>query len=249
MWKGPQNGSALSGALLAAEHEGHLHHEAQIPALVAAGAGYLVFVLTWGARPLFPMLHAYQLEARDLPWALILGFACGLGCRVYRRTRQVLGAPLERLPMAWRGAVGGLGLMALGLLVLPLSGGSAFTQGGGLDLIRASLATPFHTGAGVGIFLLKVLATALTFAAGGLGGQWMPMLAMGAVLGSALESPLGAPPGLMAMVGAGAFAGAHNRTLLVPVVFLAETTGQAGLVVPSLLATTVAYLVAGTRSR
>lgn len=235
----------IAGALLAAEHEGHLTHEAQVPALVAAGSGYLVFVLTWGPRPLFPMLHAYKLEAGDIPWALILGFACGLGCRFYRRTREALRGPLERLPMAWRGVVGGLGLVGLGLLVLPLSGGPVFTQGGGLNIIRTSLATPFHVGPGLGIFALKLLATALTFAAGGLGGQWMPMLAMGAALGSALEGPLGAPPGLMAMVGASAFAGAHNRTLLVPAVFLAETTGQAGLVVPALLATIVAFLVVG----
>lgn len=233
----------LAGALLAAEHEGHLTHEAQVPALVAAGSGYLVFALTWGTRPLFPMLHTYHLEASDIPWALILGLACGLGCRFYRRARKTLGAPLERLPMAWRGVVGGVGLVGLGLLVLPLSGGPVFTQGGGVDIIQTSLAAPFHTGQGLGIFALKLLATALTFAAGGIGGQWMPMLAMGAALGSAMEGPLGAPPGLMAMVGASAFAGAHNRTLLVPAVFLAETTGQAGLVVPGLLATIVAFLV------
>lgn len=235
----------LAGALLAAEHEGHLSHDSQVPALVAAGAGYLVFVLTWGTRPLFPMNHAYRLEASDLPWAIALGFACGLGCLFYRRARRTLGRSLERVPMAWRGLAGGLGLVGLGLLVLPLSGGSIYTQGGGADLIQAALGKPFHTWPALGIFTLKVLATALTFAAGGLGGQWMPMLAMGAALGSALEGPLGAPPGLMAMVGASAFAGAHNRTLLAPVVFLAETTGQAGLVVPGLLATTVAFLVVG----
>jgi CIC family chloride channel protein len=46
------------------------------------------------------------------------------------------------------------------------------------------------------------------------------------------------------MLGATAFAGAFNETMLVPVVFLAETTAQAALVVPALVATAVAYLVA-----
>jgi CIC family chloride channel protein len=45
------------------------------------------------------------------------------------------------------------------------------------------------------------------------------------------------------MVGACALAGATHETLLVPVVFLAETTGQAALVVPALIATTVSYLL------
>jgi H+/Cl- antiporter ClcA len=47
--------------------------------------------------------------------------------------------------------------------------------------------------------------------------------------------------GLFALVGASAFAGAVHRTLLAPVVFLAETTGQAALVVPALVATVAAF--------
>ena len=47
----------------------------------------------------------------------------------------------------------------------------------------------------------------------------------------------------MPLLGAAAFAGASHRTLLVPVVFLAETTGQAGLVVPGLLACALAVPV------
>jgi CIC family chloride channel protein len=38
-------------------------------------------------------------------------------------------------------------------------------------------------------------------------------------------------------------AGATHRTLLVPVVFLAETTAQPALVVPALAASAVSYLV------
>ena len=46
------------------------------------------------------------------------------------------------------------------------------------------------------------------------------------------------------MLGATAFMGVIHCTLLVPVVFLAETTAQASLVVPGLVITTVAFLVA-----
>jgi CIC family chloride channel protein len=96
------------------------------------------------------------------------------------------------------------------------------------------------------IFLgVKIIATALTLGCGGIGGTWLPAVAMGACLGSAFDAwLLPGYPGLLTMLGATAFAGAFNETMLVPVVFLAETTAQAALVVPALVATTVAYLVA-----
>jgi CIC family chloride channel protein len=92
---------------------------------------------------------------------------------------------------------------------------------------------------------VKLLATALTLASGGVGGTWLPSVAMGACVGSAFDAwLLPHDPGLLTMIGATAFTGAFNNTLLVPVVFLAETTAQAPLVVPALVATAIAYLVA-----
>jgi CIC family chloride channel protein len=54
---------------------------------------------------------------------------------------------------------------------------------------------------------------------------------------------LPAAPGLITILAGVAFAGAVHEVLLVPVVFIAETTGQPGIVVPALLAVTVALLV------
>jgi CIC family chloride channel protein len=91
---------------------------------------------------------------------------------------------------------------------------------------------------------LKLLATALTLAAGGVGGMWICTVAMGASLGAFLAPwMLPQSPGLIVMVAGAAFAGAVHEVLLVPVVFLAETTGQPALVVPGLIAATVALLV------
>jgi chloride channel protein, CIC family len=96
---------------------------------------------------------------------------------------------------------------------------------------------------------LKLAATALTLAGGGIGGIWLPSLAMGAALGAAFDGWLGlGQPGYMTLVGAASFVGATNESILVPVVFLAETTAQASLVVPALIATSVAYLVTRERS-
>jgi H+/Cl- antiporter ClcA len=79
-------------------------------------------------------------------------------------------------------------------------------------------------------------------------GLWLPSLAMGAALGVAFDGWLDqGQTRTLTLVGASALAGATHQTLLVPVVFLAETTGQTALVVPALIGTTVAYLVVRER--
>jgi CIC family chloride channel protein len=120
----------------------------------------------------------------------------------------------------------------------------AVTQGGGLEMIQHLVQGNALPREAVLFLALKLAATALTFAGGGLGGLWLPSLAMGAAVGAALDGWLGiGQTGYLTMVGASALAGATHETLLVPVVFLAETTGQAALVVPTLIATTVSYLL------
>jgi CIC family chloride channel protein len=67
---------------------------------------------------------------------------------------------------------------------------------------------------------------------------------MGAAIGAAFDGLLGlGQPGYLTLVGAAAFAGSTHESLLIPVVFLAETTAQAALVVPALVGSTVAYLM------
>jgi CIC family chloride channel protein len=99
-------------------------------------------------------------------------------------------------------------------------------------------------------FALKLFATALTFAGGGIGGKWLPAFAMGGALGAVFDGFLGLhQPGMMTLLGAAAMAGALHQSLLVPVLFLAETTGQTALVVPALLGTIAAFLLAQERAR
>lgn len=119
------------------------------------------------------------------------------------------------------------------------------TQGSGLEMVSQVINNTPALQVGLAFFLLKTLATAITFEGGGVGGTWLPSVAMGAALGATFEALVHTGHfGLMALLGATAFTGAAHGTLLVPVVFLAETTAQASLVVPGLVTTTVAFLVA-----
>ena len=239
----------LSGALMAAEHNGHLSPEALIPCLVSAASGYVVFAAWMGHEPLIPMPMPYHLRGREILWALLLGVCCGLAATVFLWLRSWLRRLLDPVPLAWRGLVAGLGLVLLALPAHFFWQGLPVTLGGGLELVRHLLQGQTLPTQAVFFLALKLAATALTFAGGGIGGLWLPSLTMGAAIGAVFDALLGlGQPGYMTLVGASAFAGATHETLLVPCVFLAETTAQAALVVPALVGTTVAYLLVQERS-
>jgi CIC family chloride channel protein len=138
------------------------------------------------------------------------------------------------------------------LLALPAQffwQGLPVTLGGGLELVRHLLLGEALPTQAVLFLALKLAATAITFSAGGVVGLWLPSVAIGAAIGAVFDALLGlGQPGYMTLIGASAFAGATHETLLVPCVFLAETTAQAALVVPALVSATVSYLVVRERT-
>ena len=236
----------ISGALMAAETHGRVAPEALVPCLVASASGYVCFSAIMGHAPLLPLakIYPYVLGSREIAWALVLGLGCGVVASSYLWLKARLQNLLERVPFLWRGLAAGAGLSLLALPSHFLWKDLAVTQGGGLEMIQRLVQGSVLPREAVIFLALKLAATALTFAGGGLGGLWLPSLAMGAALGAALDGFLGiGQTGYLTMVGASALAGATHETLLVPVVFLAETTGQAALVVPALIATTVSYLM------
>ena len=236
----------ISGALMAAEHQGTLDAKALIPCLVASASGYVAFSSVMGHAPLLPLAqnYPYAMKAREIIWALLLGMACGVAATSYLWLKARLQHHLNHLPLLWRGLAAGTGLSLLALPSHFLWHDLMVTQGGGLELIQHLIqghALPREAALFLG---LKLFATALTFAGGGIGGLWLPSLAMGAAVGAVCDGLLGiGSTGYLTLVGASAMAGALHGTLLVPVVFLAETTGQAALVVPALIGTTVSYLM------
>lgn len=235
----------LSGALFAAEHDGHLGLANLIGPLVAAAAGYLTFAAFAGTAPLLHLDRPYGLRWTELLYALPLGLACGLAASLFTALQARLRRLLAPVPLRWRGLLGALGLVVLMLPAHLNFQDLPITLGGGVELVHRILEVPPDLRTALLFFGLKLTATALTLACGGVGGTWLPCVAMGAALGAAFDAwLLPGYGGLMAMLGATALTGAFHGTLLVPVVFLAETTAQAPLVVPALVATVVAYLVA-----
>ena len=96
---------------------------------------------------------------------------------------------------------------------------------------------------------MRCLATAVTVAGGGVGGLFVPLVVAGALLGRLAVGVVGdAHITLFVVIGVAAFLGAGYRVPLAAVMFVAETTGRPGFVVPGLLAAVAAMLVMGRGS-
>jgi len=82
--------------------------------------------------------------------------------------------------------------------------------------------------------------------AGGVGGLFIPLVVAGDLLGRAVGGTFAAlDTELFAVIGIAAVLGAGYRVPLAAVMFVAETTGQPGFVVPGILAAVVAELLMG----
>ena len=99
------------------------------------------------------------------------------------------------------------------------------------------------------MLVLRGLATGATVAGGGVGGLFIPLVVMGALLGRLASIAVGdSQTTLFVVVGVAAFLAAGYRVPLAAVMFVAETTGRPGFVIPGLLAAVAAELVMGSAS-
>src|SRR5207253_9939756 len=99
------------------------------------------------------------------------------------------------------------------------------------------------------VLILRCIATMATVAGGGAGGLFIPLVVGGALLGRTVGGVVhGLDTSLFVVIGVSAFLGAGYRVPLAAVMFVAETTGRPGFVVPGLLAAVAAALVMGRAS-
>jgi CBS domain-containing protein len=101
----------------------------------------------------------------------------------------------------------------------------------------------------IAVFLIRAAATSVAVGGGGGGGLFIPLVVQGAVLGSAVSTLFGVhDTTLFPLLGVAAFLGAGYRVPLAAVVFVAETTGRPGFVVPGLVAAATSQLLMASSS-
>lgn len=237
-------GVPLGGALFSLEvMRGVLALRFVLPALFAS---LVATAVSWLFLPDAPTYHipSYSSSWPAIWWAVLAGPIAGLVSVVY--VRMVAWADRNR-PEGWKRLVApilGLGVLGITSIWLPqlLGNGKDFSQ-----LAFTGEAAPLLL---LAIFLLKPLAIVLCMSSGAPGGLFTPSLTVGAMLGGVLGYAWswiwpGVPPGLFALLGAGAVLAATTQGPISSVVLLMELTGRdRSFILPMLIAACTATLVA-----
>lgn len=218
-----------------------------LPALIGAATGYLMFVALLGTEPLFSVEGSPPFDMRELGGAVVLGLVCGLVARGFALVIRFA----KRVP-AMVNPVLRVGLMGAILVALLLGSQELFGEGLATGSGYRTLQWVTEPGHGVGLVLallaFRLTATTATLAGGGVGGLFIPLVIAGALVGDAAAIAVDDTTTLFPLIGVAAFLGAGYRTPLAGVMFVAETTGRPGFIVPGVIASVVAQLVMGDGS-
>jgi CIC family chloride channel protein len=194
------------------------------------------------SAPAHSLGHPAELLLYTAVGVLALGFAY-IFLRVLDLVSEQRGR-IQGLPKWVRPVLGGLIVGAVGIFQIDAIGtGQDFVAG--LLSLRADNDAVWSTL--LLLALLKIVTNAVTRSAGGSAGTLMPSLFIGAAIGAALAivvEPLWGfseiEPGAFAVVGMAATFAAVGRAPLTSILIVFEITGDYGLVLPLMLATSLA---------
>jgi|AMFO01.1.fsa_nt_gi Chloride channel protein EriC len=217
------------------------------PALLASVAGTVVARSLEGVGASHFAAPPYHFSSW---WEILLyaglGLAAGVVAPIFVGTHDAIHryfSSRSRLPAILRPAVGGL---AVGVIALALPQ----VMGNGYDHVQLALTGGLAGGLMAALVFGKILATSLTLGSGGWGGDFAPLLFIGAMLGGAYGSTLahlfphiGLAPGSYAMVGMGALLTAAIRCPITAILLLFELTGSYQVILPIMAAVGVAIPV------
>ena len=242
-----------TGAIFALEvpYRDDMARRMLLPALVASATGYLTFVTLADTTPLLAVsqFSIPPFELIDLLGALLVGATCAVGARAFAKLmRMAKGFSLRAMPI--RLFVSSVSLVGLFVLSRELTGLS-LSIGTGYEVFRDWLFVESDISIQllVAVFFIRCLAAAMTTAGGGVGGNFVPLVVGGGIVGRGVAELIHPDrASLYTLLGIAAFLGAGYRVPLAAVMFVAETTGKPNFVVPALFAAVAAELVMGEQS-
>jgi chloride channel protein, CIC family len=235
--------------------------QAAIPLLVSSVIGALVSKIASGADIEFEFAVFQDFDYRNTPFYLILGAICVLGAAYLRAMQIRAGSLTARLKRPYLKALaGGLALAPLILFFPSLygegySGMKAMLSGDPSALLAGSPLASLDPDGWLFVAYMIVLvaakgaATAITGAAGGVGGIFAPSLFMGSMIGYVLARTLnllGIPFANelnFSLVGMAGVLAALLKAPLTSVFLIAEITGGYSLLVPLILTSGVAFVL------
>jgi chloride channel protein, CIC family len=204
----------------------------------------------WGPEPMFRIPPVTLRDPRELTAYAVLGIFGGFASLLFAKFLSSLRL-LLRVQPSWtqffQPAAAGLLVGAIGYFGLPQ------VMGAGYDAIDQAMHAQFAWKLLLLLALFKIIATSLSFSSGTPGGMFAPTLFVGAMLGAAVGAfgkiyfpHLTGSLGSYALVGMGVLFAAFMRTPLTSVFMVLEVSGNYTIVLPVIVANTIAYVIART---
>jgi CIC family chloride channel protein len=216
------------------------------PVILSSVLATVVSRAYFGDRPAFIVQPYALVSIVEIAAYAGLGIVCGAVAVLFVRTMDGFETAARRVPVpkAWWPAAGGLGLGAMVLAVPNVYGVGYATMDAALrgDVPWAWLCL---------LVPAKMVATSLTLASGGSGGVFLPALYVGAAAGGAygagaraLLGGLAAGPGAYALVGMAGVLAAATHAPITAIILLLEVSGDYKIILPVMIVSTLATLVA-----
>jgi CIC family chloride channel protein len=201
----------------------------------------------WGSEPMFQIPSLTVTDSRELLAYAVLGVIGGLAASIFSYALGYLRPRLRSLPR-WtffvQTPIAGLGVGLIGFFGFPQ------VMGPGYEVMNQAMHGQFLWTTLLALALFKILATTLSFSSGTPGGMFAPTLFIGAMLGASIGTfekihfpNLHITVGAYALVGMGVLFAAFLRVPLTSVFMVLEVSGNYSIILPVILANTIAYLV------
>src|SRR5215472_848785 len=215
--------------------------------VLAAVASVAVARWFWGAQPMFRIPSITLRDPRELLAYSVLGVIGGFAALIFAKSLGYLRPRLRRQPQ-WaqilQPSIAGLLVGCIGYFGLPE------VMGAGYGAIDQAMHAQFALKALLLLATFKIVATTVSFSSGTPGGMFAPTLFIGAMLGGAVGSfekiffpHLTGSIGSYALVGMGVLFAAFLRVPLTSVFMVLEVSGNYSIILPVILANTIAYLI------
>tara|TARA_R110002072_G_scaffold133158_1_gene273608 strand:- start:12 stop:1808 length:1797 start_codon:yes stop_codon:yes gene_type:complete len=234
-----------------------------LPLLLASLSAIITSYFFLGSDVLLPFKIEDVFTIKDVPFFIFLGVITGFGSiyftEIYDRIQKLfdkIDSPIKRL------LVGGIGLGILVYFIPPLFGEgfeviNNLIAGNPEEALQNNFLHLDLTNVWVVIFLLfglaffKIIASALTFGAGGVGGIFAPTLFMGSIIGTVVAKTINnigifnnsVSESNFTLVGmAGLMAGVLHAPLTA-IFLIAEVTGGYELFIPLMITASISFLI------
>ena len=225
--------------------------EAFAPLAISSATATLLTWATFGRDPVFHVPAATLSTPWEIALYAALGVLGGVVAALFLFALRAAAALYERARLPRPLAMASAGVV-LGIVTLRYPE----IVGNGREAVAALFMRPWGVEHVLALLALRLVVTPLAVGSGTVGGVFTPTLFLGAMLGHAfgagvraLAPTLGADPAAFALAGMGFLLAGTTHAPLTAVVMVFEMTLDYGIVVPLLLGSAVASLVATAPQR